>query len=90
MSTVVFEDIQKIYPGGFHAIKGVNLNIQDGEFIVIVGPSGCGKSTLLRTVAGLETISSGTIKIDGLVVNELEPGERDIAMVFQIMLFILI
>ena len=83
MSTVVFEDIQKIYPGGFHAIKGVNLNIQDGEFIVIVGPSGCGKSTLLRTVAGLETISSGNIKIDGLVVNELEPGERDIAMVFQ-------
>ena len=83
MSTVVFEDIQKIYPGGFHAIKGVNLNIQDGEFIVIVGPSGCGKSTLLRTVAGLETISSGTIKIDDRVVNELEPGERDIAMVFQ-------
>ena len=83
MSTVVFEDIQKIYPGGFHAIKGVNLNIQDGEFIVIVGPSGWGKSTLLRTVAGLETISSGTIKIDDRVVNELEPGERDIAMVFQ-------
>ena len=83
MSTVVFEDIQKIYPGGFHAIKGVNLNIKDGEFIVIVGPSGCGKSTLLRTVAGLETISSGTIKIDDRVVNELEPGERDIAMVFQ-------
>ena len=83
MSTVVFEDIQKIYPGGFHAIKGVNLNIQDGEFIVIVGPSGCGKSTLLRTVAGLETITSGQIKIDDSVVNQLEPGERDIAMVFQ-------
>ncbi len=83
MSTVVFEDIQKIYSGGFHAIKGVNLNIQDGEFIVIVGPSGCGKSTLLRTVAGLETISSGQIKIDDIVVNQLEPGERDIAMVFQ-------
>ncbi len=83
MSTVVFEDIQKIYPGGFHAIKGVNLNIQDGEFIVIVGPSGCGKSTLLRTIAGLETITSGKIRIDNTVVNELEPGERDIAMVFQ-------
>ena len=83
MSKVSFENIQKIYAGGFHAIKGITLNIEDGEFVVIVGPSGCGKSTLLRSVAGLETISSGLIKIDGKIVNDLEPGERDIAMVFQ-------
>ena len=64
-------------------IQGVSVDIADGEFVVLVGPSGCGKSTLLRMVAGLETISSGEIAIDGRVVNKLEPKERDIAMVFQ-------
>lgn len=83
MSQVILENVQKIYAGGFHAIKGIDLCIEDGEFIVIVGPSGCGKSTLLRTVAGLETVTSGSIRIDDRVVNHLEPGERDIAMVFQ-------
>src|SRR5437660_11412446 len=64
-------------------IHGVSIDVADGEFVVIVGPSGCGKSTLLRMVAGLETISSGQIAIGERVVNELEPKERDIAMVFQ-------
>ena len=83
MSTLEFQDIRKVYEGGFEAIKGVSFEIEDGEFIAIVGPSGCGKSTLLRMVAGLETISSGAIKIDEQVVNHLEPAQRDIAMVFQ-------
>jgi len=83
VATVEFREVRKVYPGGFEAIKGVNLGIEDGEFIVIVGPSGCGKSTLLRMVAGLETISGGQICIDSRVVNNLEPGQRDIAMVFQ-------
>jgi ABC-type sugar transport system ATPase subunit len=67
----------------FKAVKNINLDIQDGEFMVLVGPSGCGKSTTLRMVAGLEKISSGTISIGGRVVNELEPKDRGIAMVFQ-------
>jgi len=83
MATVEFEHVRKVYPGDVEAIKGVDIEITDGEFIVIVGPSGCGKSTLLRMVAGLETISSGSIRIDSKIVNHLEPGERDIAMVFQ-------
>jgi sn-glycerol 3-phosphate transport system ATP-binding protein len=83
MSTLEFHNIRKVYAGGVEAIKGVSFEIKDGEFIVIVGPSGCGKSTLLRMVAGLETISSGEIKIDGQIVNHLEPAKRDIAMVFQ-------
>ena len=83
MATVEFESVRKVYPGDVEAIKGVDIQITDGEFIVIVGPSGCGKSTLLRMVAGLETINSGSIRIDSKIVNHLEPGERDIAMVFQ-------
>ena len=69
--------------GDFVAVKDFNMEINDGEFIVFVGPSGCGKSTTLRMIAGLEDISSGTIEIDGQVVNDLEPRDRDIAMVFQ-------
>jgi sn-glycerol 3-phosphate transport system ATP-binding protein len=83
MANVVLRDVRKIYPGGVEAIKGVGFEIGDGQFCVLVGPSGCGKSTLLRMVAGLETITRGTIDIGGRVVNQLEPAERDIAMVFQ-------
>ena len=83
MSNVVLHDVRKTYPGGVDAIKGISLEVGDGQFCVLVGPSGCGKSTLLRMVAGLETITGGTIDIGGRVVNEIEPAERDIAMVFQ-------
>ncbi len=82
MSTVTLTDVKKSY-GRDEIIHGVNIEIADKEFIVVVGPSGCGKSTLLRMIAGLETISAGTIKIDDRVVNDLEPMERNIAMVFQ-------
>ena len=83
MATIELEDIRKTYPGGVEAVKGVSLDIADGELVVLVGPSGCGKSTLLRMVAGLETVTAGTLKIGDRVVNGLEPAERDIAMVFQ-------
>ncbi|MBB3945402.1 sn-glycerol 3-phosphate transport system ATP-binding protein [Rhizobium skierniewicense] len=83
MATIELKDVRKLYGGNIEAIKGVSLDIQDGEMIVLVGPSGCGKSTLLRMVAGLESISSGSIDIAGKRVNDLEPAERDIAMVFQ-------
>jgi sn-glycerol 3-phosphate transport system ATP-binding protein len=83
MATVNLEQLGKTYPGGFEAVRGVDLDVKDGELIVIVGPSGCGKSTLLRMVAGLEAITAGTLMIDGKLVNKLEPAERDIAMVFQ-------
>ncbi|MEG1481165.1 ABC transporter ATP-binding protein [Clostridium sp.] len=83
MSNVLLEHIYKIYPGDVVAVKDFNLNIEDKEFIVFVGPSGCGKSTTLRMIAGLEEISKGTLKIGDRVVNEVEPKERDIAMVFQ-------
>ncbi len=83
MATVDFIAVEKIYPGGFQAIHGIDMQINDGELIVIVGPSGCGKSTLLRMVAGLETVTGGEIHIDGTTVNNLEPADRDIAMVFQ-------
>ncbi len=86
MASITLKDVVKRYGSGPKAnqvIHGVNAEIADGEFIVIVGPSGCGKSTLLRMVAGLEEISGGTISIGGRVVNDIEPSERDIAMVFQ-------
>ncbi|HDM8176231.1 TPA: sn-glycerol-3-phosphate import ATP-binding protein UgpC [Vibrio harveyi] len=83
MSTLTLSNIAKCYPNGYKAIQKLNLNICDGEMVVLVGPSGCGKSTLLRMIAGLEEISSGELKIDTTTVNDLEPGERDIAMVFQ-------
>jgi sn-glycerol 3-phosphate transport system ATP-binding protein len=83
MANVVLRDVRKTYAGGVDAIKGVSLEIDDGELCVLVGPSGCGKSTLLRMVAGLETITAGKIEIGGRIVNAIEPAERDIAMVFQ-------
>ncbi len=83
MATLSFKNVKKTYPGNVAVIHGLDLEVKDGEFIVIVGPSGCGKSTLMRMVAGLESITEGEIEIDGKVVNHLEPAERDIAMVFQ-------
>jgi sn-glycerol 3-phosphate transport system ATP-binding protein len=82
MARVLLRDVKKTY-GVLQVVHGVSIDVADGEFVVIVGPSGCGKSTLLRMVAGLETISSGKIAIGERVVNELEPKDRDIAMVFQ-------
>jgi sn-glycerol 3-phosphate transport system ATP-binding protein len=83
MAGIELKDVRKVYGGNIEAIKGVSLKIEDGEMIVLVGPSGCGKSTLLRMIAGLESISSGEIVIGDRVVNQLEPSQRDIAMVFQ-------
>ncbi len=83
MATVSLRNIKKTYANGFHAIHDLNLEIADGEMVVLVGPSGCGKSTSLRMVAGLESISSGDMMIGDRKVNDLEPSERDIAMVFQ-------
>src|ERR671910_491936 len=83
MAEVVLEKVNKKYDNGFHAVKDLDLDIADGEFLVLVGPSGCGKTTALRMVAGLEDISSGTMKIGDRVVNTLSPKDRDIAMVFQ-------
>jgi sn-glycerol 3-phosphate transport system ATP-binding protein len=82
MATINIIDIKKSY-GSVPAVKGIDLSVADGEFIVLVGPSGCGKSTLLRMIAGLETVSGGEIQIGGRNVNKAEPAERDIAMVFQ-------
>ncbi len=83
MASLSLKNICKRYPNGFEAVKDFNLEIEDKEFIIFVGPSGCGKSTTLRMVAGLEEISSGQLSIDGKVVNDVEPKDRDIAMVFQ-------
>ncbi len=83
MATLSFRKVSKTYAGDIAVIHGIDMEVKDGEFIVIVGPSGCGKSTLMRMVAGLESITGGEIRIDDKVVNNLEPGERDIAMVFQ-------
>src|SRR3954453_4008338 len=83
MATVTFETVEKVYPDGTRAVHGLDLEIADGEFMVLGGPSGCGKTTALRMVAGLEEITGGTIRIGDLVVNGLEPRKRDVAMVFQ-------
>jgi multiple sugar transport system ATP-binding protein len=83
MAEIVLEDVTKRYPDGTEAVKKLNLEVHDGEFMILVGPSGCGKSTALRMIAGLEDISDGELKIGDDVVNELAPRERDIAMVFQ-------
>ncbi len=83
MAEITLKDVTKRYDNGFVAVHDANLHINDGEFLVLVGPSGCGKSTLLRMIAGLEQISSGEILIGDRRANDLEPGDRDIAMVFQ-------
>ncbi|MBQ7677577.1 MAG: sn-glycerol-3-phosphate ABC transporter ATP-binding protein UgpC [Lachnospiraceae bacterium] len=83
MASISLKGIYKRYPNGYEAVKDFNLEIQDKEFIIFVGPSGCGKSTTLRMVAGLEDISEGELKIDGKLMNDVEPKDRDIAMVFQ-------
>ncbi len=83
MASLSLQHINKTYPNGFQAVKDFNLEIEDKEFIIFVGPSGCGKSTTLRMVAGLEEITSGTLKIGDKVMNDVEPKDRDIAMVFQ-------
>ncbi|MEK8051289.1 sn-glycerol-3-phosphate ABC transporter ATP-binding protein UgpC [Ideonella sp. DXS22W] len=83
MASVTFKNVQKTYGGKVKVLHGIDVDIRDGEFVVLVGPSGCGKSTLLRMLAGLEEISGGEILIDGKVVNDLEAKDRDIAMVFQ-------
>ena len=83
MAEITFQNVWKRYPDGFEAVKDMNLEIGDGEFMILVGPSGCGKSTALRMVAGLEEITDGELIIGGERVNELAPRDRDIAMVFQ-------
>jgi multiple sugar transport system ATP-binding protein len=83
MAAVTLDKVNKQYENGFHAVQDLDLDIADGEFLVLVGPSGCGKTTALRMVAGLEDISSGVMKIGDTVVNTLSPKDRDIAMVFQ-------
>ena len=83
MASLKLEHIGKKYPNGFEAVKDFNLEIQDKEFVIFVGPSGCGKSTTLRMIAGLEDISSGDLFIDERRMNDIEPKDRDIAMVFQ-------
>jgi multiple sugar transport system ATP-binding protein len=83
MSEIVLDGVTKVFDDGYEAVKDLNLDIADGEFVILVGPSGCGKSTALRMIAGLEDISSGELKIGGEVVNDRSPKDRDIAMVFQ-------
>lgn len=83
MATVRLQQLRKVYPNGHVGVAGASFEIGDGELLVLVGPSGCGKTTLLRMIAGLETISGGNLSIDGRVVNEVAPKDRDIAMVFQ-------
>jgi multiple sugar transport system ATP-binding protein len=83
VAEITLDKLTKVYPDGTEAVTGLDLEIGDGEFVVFVGPSGCGKTTALRMIAGLETITSGTVKIEGHVVNDLPPKDRDIAMVFQ-------
>ncbi|MBB3233861.1 sn-glycerol-3-phosphate ABC transporter ATP-binding protein UgpC [Phyllobacterium endophyticum] len=83
MANVELTNVRKVYGSSVEAVKGINIAIDDGALCVLVGPSGCGKSTLLRMIAGLESITDGTVKIDNKLVNDLGPAERDIAMVFQ-------
>ena len=83
MATVSLDHVRKVYPNGHVAVAGASFDVGDGELLVLVGPSGCGKTTLLRMIAGLETVSAGTLRIGGRVVNEVAPKDRDIAMVFQ-------
>ena len=90
MSDLKLKNIYKRYPGGVTAVTDFNLDIEDKEFIILVGPSGCGKSTTLRMIAGLEEISDGELYIDGKLVNDVAPKDRDIAMFSRTTLYILI
>ena len=83
MAAIALERLSKVYGDGTEAVRGLDLEIGDGEFVVLVGPSGCGKTTALRMVAGLEEITSGEVRVGERVVNDLPPKDRDIAMVFQ-------
>ncbi len=83
MAEIVLDGVTKVFDDGYEAVKDLNLDIADGEFVILVGPSGCGKSTALRMIAGLEDISGGELKIGGEVMNDRSPKDRDIAMVFQ-------
>ena len=83
MAEIILDDLWKVFPDGTEAVRGLDLDIGSGEFVVLVGPSGCGKTTALRLVAGLESISKGSVQIGGRVVSDLPPKDRDIAMVFQ-------
>jgi multiple sugar transport system ATP-binding protein len=83
MAEIVLDGVSKRFPDGFEAVKDMNLDVRDGEFVILVGPSGCGKSTALRMIAGLEDITEGELRIGETVVNQLAPKDRDIAMVFQ-------
>jgi multiple sugar transport system ATP-binding protein len=83
MAQVTLDQVRKVYPNGFVGVEGASFDVADGELLVLVGPSGCGKSTLLRMIAGLEDISSGTLRIGDRIVNDVAPKDRDIAMVFQ-------
>jgi sn-glycerol 3-phosphate transport system ATP-binding protein len=83
MSNVILQEVGKTYQGNVSAVRNISFTVPDGELCVLVGPSGCGKSTLLRMIAGLETITDGTIQIDNKIVNDIEPADRDIAFVFQ-------
>ncbi|HEY6694190.1 MAG TPA: ABC transporter ATP-binding protein, partial [Solirubrobacteraceae bacterium] len=83
MAEIQFKEITKRYPDGFEAVKAIDLDIGDGEFMILVGPSGCGKSTALRMIAGLEDITSGKLRIGDEVVNDVDPARRNVSMVFQ-------
>ena len=83
MAEIILKNITKEYENGFQAVKNINLEIKDNEFVILVGPSGCGKSTTLRMIAGLEDISDGDLYLDGNRINDVPPQNRDIAMVFQ-------
>jgi multiple sugar transport system ATP-binding protein len=83
MARVSLQNLTKLFPDGTKAVDDLTIDASDGEFLVLVGPSGCGKTTALRMIAGLEEISSGTLSIDGAVMNDVPPRDRDIAMVFQ-------
>ncbi len=83
MASISLEKVTKVYPNGFEAVNGLDLEIADGELMVVVGPSGCGKTTVLRMIAGLENITSGTVRFGDEVMNDVAPRDRDIAMVFQ-------
>src|SRR4051812_42421749 len=81
--SISLQGLQKRYPDGTEAVRGVDLSVADGEFVTLLGPSGCGKTTTLRLIAGLEVPTAGTIRISGREVTKLDPGDRDVAMVFQ-------